>query len=160
MHDFQLTRIIYASLFCNKTSFSGKAQHVQKTVYFDKFHTKKVKKEPNCVFILLSVDTDYITAHILLKSKQLPITTTRSFCLSIWHHIDMQYTEHFMSIHLCLSGGLFGDEESATTQNAFKYAIYRINHEPDLLGGTSFEYDIRPVHNGDQFRASKDSTYF
>ena len=34
------------------------------------------------------------------------ITASRSSWLSIWYHIDIEYSAHFISILLCLSGGL------------------------------------------------------
>lgn len=52
-------------------------------------------------------------------------------------------------------GGLFGHEES-TTENAFKYAVYRINHEKNLLGGATLNYDTRRLSAEDAFTSSMD----
>lgn len=56
------------------------------------------------------------------------------------------------------AGGLFGHEES-TTENAFKYAVYRINHEKNLLGGATLNYDTRRLSAEDAFTSSMDSKY-
>ncbi|XP_048767442.1 glutamate receptor ionotropic, kainate 2-like isoform X2 [Ostrea edulis] len=50
-------------------------------------------------------------------------------------------------------GGLFGNEES-TTENAFKYAVYRIKHEKNLLGGSTLNYDARRLLVEDAFTSS------
>ncbi|XP_061176808.1 glutamate receptor ionotropic, kainate 2-like isoform X2 [Saccostrea echinata] len=50
-------------------------------------------------------------------------------------------------------GGLFSNEES-TTENAFKYAVYRIKHEKNLLGGSTLSYDARRLSVEDAFTSS------
>ncbi|XP_062609796.1 glutamate receptor ionotropic, kainate 2-like isoform X2 [Saccostrea cucullata] len=50
-------------------------------------------------------------------------------------------------------GGLFSNEES-TTENAFKYAVYRIKHEKNLLGGSTLSYDTRRLSVEDAFTSS------
>ena len=55
-----------------------------------------------------------------------------------------------------VAGGLFGEgDEHRSVENAFRYAVYRINHDRQLLPDTRLGYDIQhvPVHDG--FRASK-----
>ncbi|XP_064613530.1 glutamate receptor ionotropic, kainate 2-like isoform X2 [Liolophura sinensis] len=53
-------------------------------------------------------------------------------------------------------GGLFSDNEwDESVQNAFKYAVYRLNHDRTILPKTKVEADIQRVSSNDSFRASK-----
>ncbi|GFO27211.1 glutamate receptor ionotropic, kainate [Plakobranchus ocellatus] len=53
-------------------------------------------------------------------------------------------------------GGLFGQgDEHPSIESAFKYAIYRMNHDRRLLGDTVLEGDIRSLPLADAFAASK-----
>jgi len=55
-----------------------------------------------------------------------------------------------------LSGALFTDEEKDTpTELAFKYAVYRINRDRNLLPNTTLVYDIQYIPQDDSFRAAK-----
>ncbi|KAK7479655.1 hypothetical protein BaRGS_00029121 [Batillaria attramentaria] len=55
-----------------------------------------------------------------------------------------------------VTGGLFGeDDEHQSVENAFRYAVYRINHDRQLLADTTLTYDIQHVPIDDGFRASK-----
>ncbi|ESO92173.1 hypothetical protein LOTGIDRAFT_121144, partial [Lottia gigantea] len=57
-------------------------------------------------------------------------------------------------------GGLFGEgDEDLRVANAFRYAVYRVNHERDLLPQTRLVYDIQNLPVNDGFRASKKICY-
>ncbi|KAH3735868.1 hypothetical protein DPMN_042426 [Dreissena polymorpha] len=51
--------------------------------------------------------------------------------------------------------GLFGDDEPPTIVNAFKYAIYRVSHERNLLRDVTLAYDVQRLSVFNQFEASK-----
>ncbi|CAG5126998.1 unnamed protein product, partial [Candidula unifasciata] len=52
--------------------------------------------------------------------------------------------------------GLFGEEdEHVSVENAFRYAIYRINHDRELLASTKLVYDIQTLPVQDTFAASR-----
>ncbi|XP_060072907.1 glutamate receptor ionotropic, kainate 2-like [Ylistrum balloti] len=53
-------------------------------------------------------------------------------------------------------GGLFGDDELETTENTFKYSVYRINHERSLLRNTKLHYETRKLPTKDTFLSSKE----
>lgn len=42
---------------------------------------------------------------------------------------------------------------------AFKYAVYRINKDKNMLPKTTLVYDIQYVPNDDSFRTSKKGTH-
>lgn len=74
--------------------------------------------------------------------------------------ITIRYRKHVpywfpMPFMFTISGGLFGEEEDPSVENAFKYAVYRINHERHILGKTKLTYDIQRLPVRDSFRASK-----
>ncbi|XP_041351805.1 glutamate receptor ionotropic, kainate 2-like [Gigantopelta aegis] len=53
-------------------------------------------------------------------------------------------------------GALFGiGDEEAAVENALIYAVYRVNHEPDLLPNTRLSFNITKLPIDDGFRASK-----
>ncbi|XP_076467225.1 glutamate receptor ionotropic, kainate 2-like [Babylonia areolata] len=53
-------------------------------------------------------------------------------------------------------GGLFGEgDEHPSVENAFRYAVYRVNHDRKLLQDTRLAYDIQRLPVDDGFRASK-----
>lgn len=56
-----------------------------------------------------------------------------------------------------VSGGLFGvGDEDISVENAFLYAVYRVNHEDNLLPkGTKLLLNITRLPIDDGFRASK-----
>ena len=58
-----------------------------------------------------------------------------------------------------LSGGLFDNEEADTVENAFKYAVYRVSHDRDLLTNTKLKYDIQRLPARNAFDASKKSKF-
>ncbi|XP_046392459.1 glutamate receptor ionotropic, kainate 2 isoform X2 [Ischnura elegans] len=47
------------------------------------------------------------------------------------------------------------DQKDSSTELAFKYAVYRINKDKDLLPNTTLVYDIQYVPRDDSFRTSK-----
>ncbi|KAG8225893.1 hypothetical protein J437_LFUL006125 [Ladona fulva] len=47
------------------------------------------------------------------------------------------------------------DQKGSPTELAFKYAVYRINKDKDLLPNTTLVYDIQYVPRDDSFRTSK-----
>ncbi|KAK0056614.1 glutamate receptor InvGluR-K1 polypeptide, partial [Biomphalaria pfeifferi] len=52
--------------------------------------------------------------------------------------------------------GLFGaGDEHSSIENALKYAVYRINHDRQLLANTKLIYDIQTLSPGDAFGSSK-----
>ncbi|CAL1527178.1 unnamed protein product, partial [Lymnaea stagnalis] len=53
-------------------------------------------------------------------------------------------------------GGLFGEgDEHTSIENAFRYAVYRINHDRQLLVNTKLTYDIQSLSIADSFGSSK-----
>ncbi|KAI1298706.1 Glutamate receptor ionotropic, kainate 2 [Halotydeus destructor] len=57
-------------------------------------------------------------------------------------------------------GALFTDDEKDTsTELAFKYAVYRINKDRNLLPNTTLIYDIQYVNRDDSFHAAKKACY-
>ena len=65
------------------------------------------------------------------------------------------WTFHMLML-IQLSGALFTDEEKDTpTELAFKYAVYRINRDRNLLPNTTLVYDIQYIPQDDSFRAAK-----
>ncbi|XP_025836785.1 glutamate receptor ionotropic, kainate 1-like [Agrilus planipennis] len=53
-------------------------------------------------------------------------------------------------------GALFTEDQKDTSlELAFKYAVYRINKDPNLLPNTTLVYDIQYVPKDDSFRTSK-----
>lgn len=53
-------------------------------------------------------------------------------------------------------GAIFTDDQKDTSvELAFKYAVYRINKDRDLLPNTTLVYDIQYVPRDDSFRTSK-----
>lgn len=54
------------------------------------------------------------------------------------------------------TGALFTDnEKDSQTELAFKYAVYRINKDRNLLPDLTLIYDIQYVPRDDSFHASK-----
>lgn len=53
------------------------------------------------------------------------------------------------------SGGLFGDDEPENVVNAFKYALYHVNHQRTLLKNMNLMYDIQTLPVTNRFEASK-----
>lgn len=55
-----------------------------------------------------------------------------------------------------VAGVLFGEgEEHESIENAFRYAVYRINHDKDLLKDVRLAYDFQHVPSNDSFLASR-----
>ncbi|XP_059153989.1 glutamate receptor ionotropic, kainate 2-like [Physella acuta] len=53
-------------------------------------------------------------------------------------------------------GGLFGEgDEHASIENAFRFAVYRINHDRQLLANTKLTYDIQSLSVTDGFGSAK-----
>lgn len=54
------------------------------------------------------------------------------------------------------SGAIFTEDQKDTSvELAFKYAVYRINKDRELLPNTTLVYDIQYVPRDDSFRTSK-----
>ncbi|GFT47925.1 glutamate receptor ionotropic-kainate 1 [Trichonephila clavipes] len=47
------------------------------------------------------------------------------------------------------------DQKESPTELAFKYAVYRINKDRNILPNTTLVYDIQYVPKDDSFHASK-----
>lgn len=47
------------------------------------------------------------------------------------------------------------DQKNSSVELAFKYAVYKINKDRDLLPNTTLVYDIQYVPRDDSFRTSK-----
>lgn len=57
---------------------------------------------------------------------------------------------------LLLAGAIFTeDQKDSSSELAFKYAVYRINKDNELLPNTTLVYDIQYVPRDDSFRTSK-----
>ncbi|XP_015781956.1 glutamate receptor ionotropic, kainate 2-like isoform X1 [Tetranychus urticae] len=57
-------------------------------------------------------------------------------------------------------GALFTKEEKdSQTELAFKYAVYRVNKDPNILPNTTLVYDIQYVPHDDSFHASKKACF-
>lgn len=57
---------------------------------------------------------------------------------------------------MSFTGALFTDnEKDSQTELAFKYAVYRINKDRNLLPDLTLIYDIQYVPRDDSFHASK-----
>lgn len=57
---------------------------------------------------------------------------------------------------LFLSGAIFTeDQKNSSIELAFKYAVYKINKERELLPNTTLVYDIQYVPRDDSFRTFK-----
>ena len=65
---------------------------------------------------------------------------------------DSKLTLFFVII---VAGGLFDDSEDDAIENAFCFAIYRINLDKSLLSHTKFVYDIQHLPDKNSFVASK-----
>lgn len=65
--------------------------------------------------------------------------------------------DHFLIIIAKLSGAIFSDEQKDTSiELAFKYAVYKINKDRNILPKTTLVYDIQYVPDStDSFRTSK-----
>lgn len=62
-------------------------------------------------------------------------------------------------IHL-ISGAIFTEEQRGSSlELAFKYAVFKINTDKNLLPHTSLIYDIQYVPKDDSFHASKKGKY-
>ena len=47
------------------------------------------------------------------------------------------------------------EQKDSPTELAFKYAVFRINKEKDVLPNNSLTYDVQYVPNEDSFRTTK-----
>jgi ionotropic kainate glutamate receptor 2 len=55
-----------------------------------------------------------------------------------------------------IAGAIFTeDQKDSSAELAFKYAVYRINKDKNLLPNTTLVYDIQYVPRDDSFRTSK-----
>lgn len=55
-----------------------------------------------------------------------------------------------------VSGAIFTeDQKNSSSELAFKYAVYKINKEREVLPNTTLVYDIQYVPRDDSFRTSK-----
>ena len=53
-----------------------------------------------------------------------------------------------------------GDQKDSPTELAFKYAVFRINKDKDVLPNNSLTYDVQYVPNEDSFRTTKKVSFF
>lgn len=55
-----------------------------------------------------------------------------------------------------ITGAIFTEEQKdSSTELAFKYAVYRINKDKNILPKTTLIYDIQYVPKDDSFRTTK-----
>ncbi|KAL1139703.1 hypothetical protein AAG570_006681, partial [Ranatra chinensis] len=79
-------------------------------------------------------------------------------------HSDLSGRINLKSLYF--SGAIFTQEQKdSSTELAFKYAVYRINKDKNILPNTTLMYDIQYVPKDDSFRTSKkgqlcSSSYF
>ena len=64
-------------------------------------------------------------------------------------------TPPYQSKIFIFAGGLFDDSEEITIENAFRYAISRVNRDKTLLTNTNIVYDIQHLPSQNSFLASK-----
>ncbi|KAJ4452059.1 hypothetical protein ANN_03575 [Periplaneta americana] len=68
---------------------------------------------------------------------------------------ELVHCSHWL-IRIRKSGAIFTeDQKDSSSELAFKYAVYRINKDKDLLPNTTLVYDIQYVPRDDSFRTSK-----
>ena len=58
-----------------------------------------------------------------------------------------------------LTGGLFDDVESKSIEGAFRFAIYRINNDDEILPHTRLAWDIQHLPAANSFVAAKQGTH-
>ncbi|XP_023309783.1 glutamate receptor ionotropic, kainate 2 [Anoplophora glabripennis] len=69
---------------------------------------------------------------------------------------DIQYVPRDDSFRTSKKGAIFTeDQKNSSVELAFKYAVYKINKDRDLLPNTTLVYDIQYVPRDDSFRTSK-----
>jgi hypothetical protein len=51
---------------------------------------------------------------------------------------------------------LFGEDEDQRVQNAFKYAVYWINHNRQISKNTKLEFEPRILQTKDLFKSTKE----
>jgi ionotropic kainate glutamate receptor 2 len=65
------------------------------------------------------------------------------------------------SVRLVFIGAIMTEEQrGGPTEQLFKYAVERINRDPELLPNTTLIYDIHYVDREDSWHASKKGTAF
>lgn len=58
------------------------------------------------------------------------------------------------------AGAIFSEEQKdSSIEVAFKYAVYKINKDKNILPKTTLVYDIQYVPKDDSFRSSKKGWY-
>lgn len=63
--------------------------------------------------------------------------------------------------NILVTGAIFTqDQKESATELAFKYAVYRINKDKNLLPKSTLVYDIQYVNKDDSFHASKKGDLF
>lgn len=61
---------------------------------------------------------------------------------------------------LVSTGAIFSEEQKdSSIEVAFKYAVYKINKDKNILPKTTLVYDIQYVPKDDSFRSSKKGEY-
>ncbi|CAH0390026.1 unnamed protein product [Bemisia tabaci] len=61
-----------------------------------------------------------------------------------------------LAIRLSYIGAIFTqDQKDSSSELAFKYAVYKINKDKNLLPDTTLVYDVQHVPRDDSFHASK-----
>ena len=60
----------------------------------------------------------------------------------------------------CVAGAIFTqDQKDSSSELAFKYAVYKINKDKNLLPDTTLVYDVQHVPRDDSFHASKKGNF-
>lgn len=65
------------------------------------------------------------------------------------------YSDAFLSRSFRVGALFTNEEKESPTELAFKYAVYRINKDRNLLPNTTLIYDIQYVPQDDSFHAAK-----
>ena len=86
-------------------------------------------------------------------------------CKEIWRHKKKKKKKkkkkiQQLNLRLIIAGAILTeDQRGGPTEMVFKYAISRINRNPELLPNTTLTYDIHYVNREDSFHASKKSRF-
>ena len=71
------------------------------------------------------------------------------------HVYSTKYNDWYNSF-VWISGAIFNDDQKGNSvELAFKYAVYRINKDANLLPNTTLVYEIQYVPKKDSFHAGK-----
>ena len=71
-------------------------------------------------------------------------------------HNHLLYSIRYIDGKLFFTGGLFANEPGdKEVENAFKFAVYRINKDKTLLNATRLDYVVEHISAADSYLASK-----